>query len=313
MIDYHLHYTGSLPHSYVFHNLTIQKPEFLVNNNINSAADLSVWINRQFSKNYIQNRVVFNKIYELFQSVSKPKDEASIVDTYKNGTYEIANCVANNGIKKYAIVAGPTTEIKTTIDRYVGIIHGFKKSEIKYANIFGKIIITFIHGNDGKFKNLSDKLLCDIFDCIKNGTFANRIFGFDISGYEYPDKELLSDNINLIKKIININDKFGLNLDIGLHAGEIITTTQDDRNYDDYFTELSKLNINTIRHGTYLWHNNKRNILQKFAGRTTFDLSSKSSVLLTPAKTIPLNLFNELGIDYRLGRDDPSILNNWQR
>jgi len=316
MIDNHLHYTGSLPRAYIFKKLCQNNNNFLKNNNISNINDFDNYINSQFSNDYKNNINSFNKIYALFQSVTKPISDNYIRDTYTEGCYEIAIQAIKYNILEYNIIAGPNINIYDTYERYAGMVNGFYIAEKEFNKGYGKIIITFIRGEDGNFKNYSDELLDNIFDMIQEPIFNNRIFGFDISGFEFPDKTILNENINIIKKIISRKAQAGLDINIGLHAGERITNTSNDLEYNDYFKKLSELDIQRISHGTYLWNNmttEKLNILRLFTNRCVFDICPKSNQLLTPLNTdkIPLSLFKKEGINFTLNRDDPSIFDSW--
>lgn len=315
MIDNHLHYTGSLPRSYIFKKLESNYPSFLKDNNIINFDDFNNYINSRFTDDYKNNIKEFNKIYGLFQFVTKPIS-GDIRDTYKEGCYEIAKQAIKYDILEYNIISGPYINIHNTYERYVGMLNGFDMAEKELNNGYGKIIITFIRGQDGKFKNYSDELLNDIFDMIKQPVFNNRIFGFDISGFEFPNKKLLDENINIIKKIISRKKEIGLDINIGLHAGEIITNTPSDLEYNDYFKKLSELDIQRISHGTYLWSNitpEKTDILRLFSNKCTFDICPKSNKLLTPLGKNKeyLSVFKQENIKFTLNRDDPSIFDNW--
>jgi adenosine deaminase len=311
MIDNHLHYTGSLPRDYILAHLQERSPDFLKNNNIVNVSDFNNYIDSKFGTDYVKNRVEFDKIYTLFQSVTKPNDKNDILTTYESGAYQIAKTAIQNGLSEYKIISGPVLDIDKTHERYLGMIYGFEKAEKEFRCGYGKIIITFIRGANGKFKNYSDEILDYLFEIIKTSSFCERICGFDISGYEYPNKELFAENIEILNRIIDKRKQFGLDIDIGLHAGEIITNTNANVLYDDYFQKLANVDIQRIGHGTYLWYNNKTDILSKFAGKCIFDLCPTSNKVLTPVKEIPIKLFKSLGIKFTLNRDDPSIFGNW--
>jgi adenosine deaminase len=310
MIDNHLHYTGSLPREFVF-NKTIQKfPErFKLLN------EFSEFIDSKFVDDHIKNKIAFNEIYALFQSVTKPDSSDNIQNIYAEGTYEIAKKAIHSGIKQYNIIAGPYPDIKRTHERYQGMIDGFRCAEQEFGCSFGKITITFIRDENGKFKNLSDELLKNIFDMVVATEFRDRFSGFDISGYEFPNKILFKENIELLNKLTIIKKQYNLDIDIGLHAGEVITNTSADALYDDYFNRLADLDIQRIGHGTYLWcnHDNKKiEILKRFSDKCIFDICPTSNRLLTTfIGNVPNDLFNSLGIKFSLNRDDPSIFNNW--
>ena len=316
MKDWHLHYTGSLPRDFILANLKQKNPNFLRENNIPHLIDFERFIDDKFSNDYKKNKVAFDEIYALFQSVTKPTSDTEILSTYAAGAYEIAKTAVQNSLAEWIMISGPYTDINRTHDRYLGMIKGFERAEKELGDGFGKITITFIRDNTEKIKNFSLPLFDDIFAMLQQKPFANRIAGFDISGYEYPEPKLLQENIEILNQIIERKKHFKINLDIGLHAGETITGTPVDALYDDYFRKLARLDIQRIGHGTYLWLNHKTELLKLFAGKCVFDICPTSNRLLTPLGNNLDNMTDELkslGVEFTLNRDDPSIFGNWSQ
>lgn len=317
MIDKHLHFTGSLSPTYVFRKLQESNQAFLDKYSILSPNNLSDTFVRMFGNDYKLNQQRFNEMYSLVQSVTKPKDSREIYQTYRLATYELACNLSRLGLLEYTIIAGPDLSIDNTYARYLGMIHGFEDAEKLYKASKGKVCITFIRTQSGEFKNYSYKLLQDICKLLQQEPFKSRCVGFDVSGYEYPDKNILESNLCVLSEIIEASKTFGLKTTVGLHAGEIITGTIQDEVYDEYFVKLSKLQLDNIGHGTYLWANEtKQNILKLFAGHTRFDLCPESNSLLTPVKRIDSNrleLLKKSRVEYTINRDDPLFFNNWRQ
>lgn len=314
MKDVHLHFTGSLSPDYVYNLLKLQNPDFVNKYSIHSATDLSATLRGMFTNDYKLNQKIFNDIYSLIQSVTKPVDYKEIYNTYKSASYQLSLNLLKFGISDYTIIAGPDIDINKTYARYVGMIHGFEEAEKSHKSASGKICITFIRDNNGILKNYSYNTLKDICVLLRQEPFKSRCIGFDISGYEYPKESLLNSNLNVLSEILEAKETYGLSASVGLHAGEIITGTQQDYIYDDYFIRLSKLKLDNIGHGTYLWMTpNHQKILKLFAGITRFDICPVSNELLTPVKNVYCCLDNlkKSGIEYTLNRDDPLIFNNW--
>lgn len=316
MIDKHLHFTGSLSPTYVFRKLQESNQDFLDKYSILSPNNLSDTFVGMFGNDYKLNQQRFNEMYSLVQYVTKPKDSSEIYQTYRLATYELACNLSQLGLLEYTIIAGPNLSIDNTYARYLGMIHGFEDAEKLYKASKGKICITFIRTQSGGFKNYSYKLLQDICKLLQQEPFKSRCTDFDISGYEYPDKNILESNLHTLSEIIDLKKSFGLSASVGLHAGEIITRTSQDELYDSYFIELAQLQPDNIGHGTYLWSTNgKQSILKRFAGRTRFDICPESNVLLTPVKNM-INCFDVLkkcGVEYTKNRDDPLFFNNWHQ
>ncbi len=314
MKDVHLHFTGSLSPDYVYNLLKMKNPDFINRYSIQSATNLSANLRNMFTNDYKLNQKVFNDIYSLIQSVTKPVDYKEIYTTYKSATYQLSLNLLNFGISDYTIIAGPDIDIDKTYARYLGMIHGFEETERLYKTASGKICITFIRNNKGILKNYSYDTLKNICILLQQEPFKSRCIGFDISGYEYPDEKILNSNINVLSEIIEAKQSYGLSTSIGLHAGEIITGNVQDSMYDDYFVTLSKLKLNNICHGTYLWTTPQcETILKLFSGATRFDICPISNTVLTPVKNVAiyLNRLRENGIEYTFNRDDPLIFNNW--
>lgn len=317
MIDQHLHFTGPLSPTYVYRKLQESNQAFLDKHSILSPDDISNTFVSMFGNDYKLNQQKFNEMYSLVQSVTKPKNTNEIYQTYRLVTRELALNLVRLGISEYTIIAGPDTSIDNTYKRYIGMIHGFEDVKKLYKGAKGKICITFIRTQTGEFKNYSYKLLSDICKLLQQEPFKSHCAGFDISGYEYPDKRLLESNLCVLSEIIETSKTGGLKASVGLHAGEIITGTIQDEVYDEYFVKLSKLQLDNIGHGTYLWANHtKQKILKLFSGRTRFDLCPESNALLTPVKRIDINCLNILkqcGVEYTINRDDPLFFNNWRQ
>jgi len=314
MKDVHLHFTGSLSPNYVYKRLKETAHPFLKQHSVGIPDELSGAFRGLFTCDYNINQNVFNMIYSLIQSVTKPNMDSDVYQTYRLATYELALNLSGNGITNYTIIAGPMANIDSTYARYLGMIHGFEDAEKVYKNLYGQICITFIRDRNGQLKNYSYNLLTDICRLLQTEPFKSRCIGFDISGYEYPDEKLLNSNLHVLAEIKDVKNSYGLNTSIGLHAGEIITNTVCDTIYDDYFIKLSQLHLDNIGHGTYLWSDPARQkILKLFAKNTRFDICPVSNILLTPVKNITScfqNLKNS-GVAYTVNRDDPLIFNNW--
>ena len=316
MIDRHLHFTGSLSPTYVFGKLQELNQDFLDKYSILSPNDLCNVFVHMFGNDYKLNQQRFNDMYLLVQSVTKPKESSEIYQTYRLATYELAINLSKLGLLEYTIIAGADLSIDNTYARYLGMIHGFEDAEKLYKTSKGKICITFIRTQSGEFKNYSYKLLQDICKLLRQEPFKSRCTGFDISGYEYPDKNILESNLSTLSEIIDLKKSFGLSASVGLHAGEIITETPQDEIYDCYFIKLAQLQPDNIGHGTYLWSTNgKQSILKLFAGRTRFDICPESNALLTPAKNMTncVDVLKKIGVEYTKNRDDPLFFNNWRQ
>ena len=315
MKDVHLHFTGSLSQDYVFQQLKDKNPNFLKQYSVQNGNDLGILFRNMFSDNYKINQQIFNTIYTLVQSVTKPSKGDNIRETYRVATHNLTMNLIRHGITDYTIISGPDIDINNTYERFLGMIMGFEDTEKTYKNSHGQISITFIRNDKGILKNYSIPLLQDICKLLCEEPFKSRCVGFDISGYEYPNEELLKSNLNTLSEIIEAKRSHNLQTTIGLHAGEIITDTSADFLYDDYFIKLSDLKIDNIGHGTYLWSKpRKQNILKMFAGKTRFDICPISNELLTPITNIQNHIENlqKCGIEYTFNRDDPLIFNNWQ-
>lgn len=316
MIDKHLHFTGSLSPTYVYRKLHESNHAFLDKYSIVSPGDLSNAFVRMFGNDYKLNQQMFHKMYSLVQSVTKPKDSRETYQTYRLATYELACNLSQLGLLEYTIIAGPDLSIDNTYARYLGMIHGFEDTEKLYKTSNGKICITFIRTQSGEFKNYSYKLLQDICKLLQQEPFKSRCTGFDISGHEYPDKNMLESTLDTLSEIIEVKKSFGLFTSVGLHAGETITGTPQDELYDDYFIKLAQLQLDNIGHGTYLWSTNgKRSILKQFAGRTRFDICPESNALLTTVKDMTncFDVLKKCGVEYTKNRDDPLFFNNWHQ
>lgn len=316
MKDVHLHFTGSLSPSYVYKRLKETAHPFLISHGISSPDTLSGTFRSLFTSDYNINQNIFNDIYSLIQSVTKPNSDTDVYDVYRVGTYELALHLFKMGITNYTIIAGAAGNIDNTYARYLGMIHGFADAEKLCKKLYGQICITFIRDGGGKLKNYSYNLLKDICRLLQTEPFKSRCVGFDISGYEYPDENLLNSNLHVLEEIIETKKTYGLGTTVGLHAGEIITNTVCDSLYDDYFIKLSQLHPDNIGHGTYLWSEPKRQkILKLFAKNTRFDICPVSNSLLTPVNNISSGIQNlkTCGVAYTLNRDDPLIFNNWHQ
>lgn len=315
MKDVHLHFTGSLSPDYVYQQLKAKKTNFLEQYSVQSGDALGALFTSMFSDNYKTNQQVFNTIYKLVQSVTKPSKDDNIRETYRIATHHLTMNLLRHGITEYTIISGPDIDINNTYERFLGMIEGFENTEATHKKAAGKILMTFIRNDTGMLKNYSISLLQDICKMLCKEPFKSRCIGFDISGHEYPNKKLLSSNLNILSEMIEAKHSHNLHTTVGLHAGEIITETSADSLYDDYFIKLSKLEIDNIGHGTYLWSNTKKqHILKMFAGKTRFDICPVSNELLTPIKNVHkyINNLKEYGIEYTLNLDDPLIFNNWR-
>ena len=314
MKDVHLHFTGSLSPDYVYNLLKLRNPDFINRYSFQFAKDLSATLRGMFTNDYKFNQKIFNNVYSLIQSATKPANYEETYNTYKVASYQLSLNLLRFGISDYTIIAGPDININKTYARYLGMIHGFEEAEKLYKTASGKICITFIHDNNGVLKNYSYNTLKDICALLQQEPFKSRCTCFDISGYEFPNEELLNSNLNVLSEILETKKAYGLSVSVGLHAGEIITGTQQDYLYDDYFIKLSELKLDNIGHGTYLWMSpNHQKILKLFAGTTRFDICPESNELLTPVKNA-YSCFDNLkkcGIEFTLNRDDPLIFNNW--
>ena len=315
MKDVHLHFTGSLSPDYVYQQLKKKNAAFLNSYDIQSSGELGRVFGGMFTDDYKKNNMVFQNIYTLIQSVTKPYDAKNVRYTYRNATHSLTMNLLNHGITEYTIISGPDNDINGTYERYLGMIEGFQDTEEKHKNAKGQIVITFIRNSEGILKNYSVSLLHDICQMLLEEPFKSRCVGFDISGYEYPRQDLLDSNLEVLSEITDAKNSYNLKTTIGLHAGEIITGTVNDNLYADYFTNLASMNLDNIGHGTYLWSNQHcQNILKLFAGKTRFDICPTSNKFLTPVSNVfkYLSVLKENGIQYTLNRDDPLIFNDWR-
>ena len=137
MKDVHLHFTGSLSPDYVYQQLRTKKPTFLDQHSVKTGNELSVLFRNMFSNDYKANQHIFNSIYALIQSVTKPTPYDNIRETYRFATHRLTINLIQHGITNYTIIAGPGIDINNTYERFLGMIEGFKDTEKIYKTANG--------------------------------------------------------------------------------------------------------------------------------------------------------------------------------
>lgn len=321
MRDFHVHYTGSLPLSYIY-DCFLRREEKkdlpIALDDVSSCTDFKTKLSGLFSSDYKKNKEAFFKIYELFQALTKPKKTEDYFSSYQTGCLKICEHFAKNNISEFDLIAGPCATIDLTSLRLKGMIDGIRLAEQNMQQkIDARIRLTFIRNDNRVMKNFSEGLLKDIFYLLKDPYFSNRVVGFDLSGQEKPLKEFFDENCDILQKIIEQNNINGTHYEIGLHAGENINYLPEDDAYFYLFERLKKLNITRIGHGSFLWQDmneRKEKLLQDFAKRgVVFDICPTANMCLTPLKSgdqIPTDYFKKIGLKYTFNRDNPSIFNN---
>ena len=322
MRDYHIHYTGALPISYIYAKYMgyPHKQNFPLGfGNISSCEAFKQKIENCFSDDYKQNKQNFFEIYKIFQELTKPKKQEEFQKIYSEGCYEICKNLLTHQVHEFDLIAGPCQTIDLTYARLKGMIDGICSAENTLSkNLSVRIRLTFIRNRQGKIKNFSSKLLADIFELLKDPFFSNKVIGFDLSGEEQPIISYFDENCSIIKEISEQNKINNKHFEISIHAGENITNETNNDLYFNLFEKLTTMNINRISHGTFLWLDDnpeKRALLKKFAlQKVIFDICPTANKKLTPLRDktqIPLNLFKQIGLQYTFNRDNPSIFNNW--
>lgn len=321
MRDYHVHFTGSLPRKYIFTKLLEYKRKNELPLDMRGIKTYSQFLDKldnYFSGDYLYNKSRFFEIYKLFQQITKPTNSTEFPTVYSEGCFEICKNFVNNGISNFDIIAGPCSTIDLTYSRLKNMIEGINRAESLFnKTVNARIRLTFIRNSSGIIKNYSISLLNDIFYLLKEPYFSKRIIGFDISGEEKPLKNYFDENCSIIENIEELNRKTGTHFEIGIHAGENIDNSPDDKKYFLLFRKLLSLNITRICHGTFLWLNidkEKEFLLKSFAEKKViFDICPTANLLLTPLKShsqIPISFFKEIALPYTFNRDNPSIFGN---
>jgi adenosine deaminase len=342
--DQHLHYTGSLPLSYIWKKIQECDGDFV--NNIlfeglfskklskklkendfsNKTYSLfKIGIKELFSdkNNYINNYKNFFKLYKLIQKISKPKKRGEIESNYRESTKAIVSCLSKYEINEFDIFAGPLLDLDKTKSRLWGMISGFE--DMQNLSIKGSIRLTF-NSIGSHYLNLTQKSLKKLLNFI---TYDKKVAGY-ISGFDFSGNEKV-DNINIISSTINrladFNKKTflqsGKKLKISIHAGENIANISPE-NYLKFFDRLLNLPIDSIGHGTFLWipdnfvnysreiNKHRQKLLKKIVEKKIeLEICPTSNIIFSPLKSykdIPFKFFNKIGLKYSINTDNMTIL-----
>ncbi|MBP8591245.1 hypothetical protein KBI33_02105 [Candidatus Shapirobacteria bacterium] len=342
--DQHLHYTGSLPLSYIW--LKIKEScgslvdyillEDLFSRNISRKLKEKDFSDKTYSlfkeeikglfdskNNYARNYEKFFKLYKFIQKLTKPRENQKIEQVYREGTGAIISCLSGLKVSEIDIFAGPLLDLEKTKSRLQGMIQGFKDNQ--RLPVKGSIRLTFISTKNG-YINLTQQSLEKLLDyLISNKKISDHISGFDFSGNE--DVNNIDFISSTARRLSIFNKKFysqnNRKLKISVHAGEDFVNISYKK-YLDYFDKLLNLPIDSIGHGVFLWipddsinyskkvNKQRRELLKKVVEKNIeLEICPTSNLLFSPLKSyrdIPFNFFNKIGLKYSVNTDNMTIL-----
>ena len=341
--DNHLHYTGSLPIDFVWRKLIEQLNLFTngglledlfsieLTEGLKKGANLDDLFLRfkneieqmlRIDDDYTQNYEHFFKLYQLFQSVTKPKGSKDIRSSYQAGMAAIISELVKTEVSSFDIFAGPLLDAAKTKSRILGMIQGIQDNK---HLIDGSVRLTFISSGDG-YVNLNEQSLASLLELIANNRLiAKYVSGFDFSGREsVKNLDTISSVASQISSYNNTlaspNDR---RLKVSVHAGEDLNDISP-ADYLRYFDQLLDLPINSIGHGIFLWipdelvhyspnmNRSRRKLLEKMAENgIELELCPTSNAVFSPLtslEAIPIHQFKEIGLKYSINTDNMSIL-----
>lgn len=342
--DQHLHYTGSLPLSYVWEkirendgcSLDLVSIDKLFSKEVSKRmvkkdySDQTYYLFKKdlkkiFSADYecALNYKKFFELYKVVQGITKPKNIQEVKPSYRQGTKALTLHLSELGVNSFDIFAGPLLDQEKTRLRLEGMIQGFEDS--RRLPTKGSIRLTFI-SEQGQYKNLIPKALKDLLDLIiSDKKTAKYVSGFDFSGDED------TNNINIISSTINRLSDFKKHyysvhkrqLKISVHAGENFIDIPPEE-YLDFFDKLINLPIDCVGHGVFLWIPNnlvnysqkinkkRQDLLKKLVQKNIkLEICPTANVLFSPLKSykdIPFCAFKSMGLKYSINTDNMTLL-----
>lgn len=323
--NYHLHFTGSLPGSFILDNFypeIYSKPE-LENaaRNLLHGDSTSIW-----SDDKRANNKKFFEIYEQIQSITRMSPIRDMNFLYEYGTKAIIQDQVGQGSNYFEILSGPKANMDETLQRLISmskavIGYGYEKNK----SVVG-IRLTFIKNSSGEFINLSNQIIDDIFRILgSNEAVRSVITGFDFSGLEeWSDTKYFFEQLDYLFQRIRTHKMKYNQLTVSVHAGENFYVNNMDDTFA-FFEKLMRYPVKRIGHGTVLWISNndftpiikfekdRRSILKELSRKDiTLDICPTANLLLTPLSSrrlIPLNDLDNMGVRFTINSDNPTIFN----
>lgn len=295
MKEYHLHFTGSLPISFIKSIIQITNSTnsdlFLLMTNSKTTNEFMTMSESQIKAN-LQNFIKSNQgnLFENFmlayQEIHNLTKNSPSQKLYYEWTCAILQESISKNITQLELLAGIKPIIEGIFIKYSNIIKAFQDTERKYnlPKYSFKIRVTLSRNQNLRFSNIHKNTLNDLRDFFHNNPeFTNYFSGFDISWFENNSDKAIQGLEKMISELANFNQEF-TKFDISIHAGENLPA-QDYTQNIKFFESLLNLPIKRIGHWTFLWHNlnnQKIELLKKFAENwIAFDICPQSNLDLT--------------------------------
>jgi adenosine deaminase len=319
-IDKHTHFTGSL--STQFLNKCLAEKH-----KAGDYLNLTEVEIPKFSEDWRNNYELFFKAYAMLQEISKSSNSLEIAKLYELGSEDITRTYDGYGFG-FQLRVGPKKNKDETILRLTSMIKGFQNAERESnKNLPHQLILTLIRDENGCFRNTDPQSLEETFSILtKNKKIRERIVGFDFSGPETAGLGLQTlDYIKEIKKFsIFFMNKFGIKLEVMVHAGELIEENKWQYSMNQ-IAELINLGIERLSHGTILWlsgdlisekyhqqigHNQSKLLKSLAKNKIHLEICPSANYYLSPLQAIgdiPLKKLKSLDIDFSINTDNMTL------
>jgi hypothetical protein len=325
--DHHLHFSGALPLSFLWSCYEASREDVDVRGciaarfvggqtELHSIGELRQLLDDAWSADWRANLTSFFATYATVQQFTKASRTADGLRFYFHATTEIVRSQLRNGVFGGEIICGPSLDNKVTNDRLLGMCSALQ--EIK-GHSFG-LRLTFIRGADGRFRNLSTGVLENLRVVLRDPAVLGYVRGFDFSGEEHP--HLIDETLDSIHAIDELRSALSSpDWNISVHVGEDLRT-----GVDLHIQSIEKLllsPITRISHGTFLWlpaslmqisesqQQAREKLLRKLAdGKISLEVCPSANLKLSPlvsATEIPVHLFNNLGLQWSIITDNPTL------
>lgn len=327
MIDWHMHFTGSLSEDFLIKCAIYEKQfssfEEFVSFNPGYSRFGKLKLNTGYSKAIKSSNEFFDE-YSKRQQITRSAFSSPEI-LYECGAYDIMMTSNNAGLKGFTLLCGMRQSLKETRERIFATLRGFNNAMsllAKQAPI-PRIRLTIIRDQNGQYVNFNTNTFVEILRDLR--LFSPWVVGFDISGPQVRSSEPVLKKISVIlnqERIFLKNQSPPLSFSI--HLGEELNLLKPEDQFQ-YVYELRKTQqIDTIVHGSFFWlpsHlvnlpkslNEERNLLlRELAKNKVFEISPTATSIMNRVSIVKhSNLIRrrlaKYNVKWRLCTDNSSI------
>jgi hypothetical protein len=336
VVDYHRHFTGTLPRWFICTEALRRRAEPQVAQAVRKLVGDQVLtpesLRTACKRTLVQDApayLPFFDLYELIQAVTKPSE-----NDYDSFYFRAGRAIAAQARKEHicaCLIMGAHPDIDLLARRIKSTVRGTGLAGRLTTSM--RIRVTFIRTPGGTFKNLSSTFIDVFFAHLeRDAELAEHVVGLDFCGIECPQKP--QPILDALEQIYTHNQhrasRRRRRLDISVHAGEDLVHSSPS----DQLTLLEKLctvpyGPQTIAHGTLLWiraedvtldreqRRQRKACLRAMASREmALEICPTANLRMTPLTSrghIPVYDLTGAGVRVRIGSDNPVLLGTTMR